>query len=78
MVHGVKLVHRQFAMVQQAASMMRARQVGRLFSRRTAAICRTGWCTLKVTITGRWSRRWAALRGQWRISAPTGATRCSL
>ncbi|MXG36875.1 gfo/Idh/MocA family oxidoreductase, partial [Escherichia coli] len=31
-VHGVSFVYRQFAMVQQAASMMRAGQVGRLFS----------------------------------------------
>ncbi|WP_434643518.1 Gfo/Idh/MocA family protein [Klebsiella sp. I138] len=31
-VHGVSFVYRQFAMVQQAASMMRDGQVGRLFS----------------------------------------------
>lgn len=31
-VHGVSFVYRQFAMVQQAASMMRAGQAGRLFS----------------------------------------------
>ncbi len=31
-VHGVSFVYRQFAMVQQAASMMRAGQTGRLFS----------------------------------------------
>ncbi|KGD74837.1 dehydrogenase [Tatumella morbirosei] len=31
-VHGVSFVYRQFAMVQQAASMVRHRQLGRLFS----------------------------------------------
>lgn len=31
-VHGVSFVYRQFAMVQQAASMMRYQQLGRLFS----------------------------------------------
>lgn len=31
-VHGVSFVYRQFAMVQQAASMMRFQQLGRLFS----------------------------------------------
>lgn len=31
-VHGVSFVYRQFAMVQQAASMVRYRQLGRLFS----------------------------------------------
>ena len=31
-VHGVSFVYRQFAMVQQAASMMRAGHAGRLFS----------------------------------------------
>ncbi|HHG8773775.1 TPA: Gfo/Idh/MocA family protein [Raoultella planticola] len=31
-VHGVSFVYRQFAMVQQAASMMREGQIGRLFS----------------------------------------------
>ncbi|PBI78816.1 dehydrogenase [Rahnella victoriana] len=31
-VHGVSFVYRQFAMVQQAASMMRYKQLGRLFS----------------------------------------------
>ena len=75
-VHGVSFVYRQFAMVQQAASMMRAGQVGRLFSAH-GTICRTGWCS-KVTTTGGWNRRWAAPRGRWRISAPIGATRCSL
>jgi len=31
-VHGVSFVYRQFAMVQQAASMVRSGSVGRLFA----------------------------------------------
>jgi hypothetical protein len=75
-VHGVSFVYRQFAMVRQAASMMRAGSLGRLFAS-TAAICRTG-CCWKPTTTGGWMPRSAAHRARWRISAPTGAIRCSL
>ena len=49
-VHGVSFVYRQFAMVQQAASMVRSGSVGRLFAVQ-GAICRTG-CCWRLTTTG--------------------------
>lgn len=49
-VHGVSFVYRQFAMVQQAASMVRRGSVGRLFAV-GGAICRTG-CCWRLTTTG--------------------------
>lgn len=75
-VHGVSFVYRQFAMVQQAAAMIRHGEVGRIF-RRTAAIYRTG-CCWRPTTTGGLIRRRAAHRGRWLTSVPTGAIPCSL
>ncbi len=75
-VHGVSFVYRQFAMVRQAASMMRAGASGGCLLR-TAAIYRTG-CCWKPTTTGGLMPRSAARRGRWRISAPTGAIRYSM
>ncbi len=76
-VHGVSFVYRQFAMVQQAAAMIRHLARSAESSRPTAAIYRTG-CCWRPTTTGGSIRRRAARRGRWPTSAPTGAIPCSL
>jgi predicted dehydrogenase len=61
-VHGVSFVYRQFAMVQQAASLRQSGRLGGCFLS-MAAICRTG-CCWKRTITGAWMRHPAVRRGR--------------
>jgi predicted dehydrogenase len=75
-VHGVSFVYRQFAMVRQAASMMRAGSLGRLFASHGSYL--QDWMLLETDYNWRVDAALAGLRARWRISAPTGAIRCNL
>ncbi|SQB21381.1 oxidoreductase [Citrobacter koseri] len=76
-VHGVSFVYRQFAMVQQAASMVRAGSVGRQFSVQGSYL--QDWMLLETDYNWRVD---PALGGSSRavadIGSHWGATRCSL
>jgi predicted dehydrogenase len=75
-VHGVSFVYRQFAMVQQAAAMMRNGDVGRLFAAHGSYL--QDWMLLETDYNWRVDSAQGGPRGRWPTSAPTGAIRCSL
>lgn len=75
-VHGVSFVYRQFAMVQQAAAMIRHGEVGRIFAAHGSYL--QDWMLLETDYNWRVDSAQGARRGRWPTSAPTGAIPCSL